>query len=128
MDPTHIALFDLADQRLAWVANRQALLAQNLANADTPHWRARDVMPFEAVLAQTSVTPTTTNPMHIAGTTSASGASGAAAPIDSERAPDGNSVSVDRELVKVAETDMAHTLVTDLYKKYFSLFRTALGR
>ena len=45
MDPG-IALFDLADKRLAWVDHRQEVLAQNIANANTPGWLARDLAPF----------------------------------------------------------------------------------
>jgi flagellar basal-body rod protein FlgB len=127
LDPTRIALFDLADQRLAWVANRQTLLAQNIANADTPKWRSRDLQPFDATLETLSVTPSMTDPRHLAGTVSAAALSTSGG-LAGERAPDGNAVSLDRELVKVGETDMAHALVTDLYKKYLGMFRTALGR
>ena len=54
MDPTRIALFDLAEKRLAWTAQRQNVLAANIANANTPGFQARDVQSFEKVLAGTA--------------------------------------------------------------------------
>ena len=45
-----------------------------------------------------------------------------------EHALDGNGVALDEQLAKVADTDATHELVTDLYAKYLSMFRTALGR
>ena len=125
MDPTRIALFDLADKRLAWVERRQALLAQNIANADTPGWRSRDLIPFDATLKATGVTLVQTDSKHLAGTN---------APVQGtveemgEHALNGNAVALDKELSKVADTDAMHQLVTDLYKKYLSFFQTALGR
>ena len=93
MDPTEIPLFQLADQRLAYLDRRQGLLAQNIARAGTP-----------TQLAAT------------------------AAAVAGERAPDGNAVSLDRQLVDVADTESAQQLTTQLYSKYMSFFRTALGR
>ena len=46
----------------------------------------------------------------------------------SERAPDGNAVSLEEQLTKVADTEHAHALVTNLYKKYVGLFQTVLGK
>jgi flagellar basal-body rod protein FlgB len=39
MGTTHIDLFNLAEQRLAWADRRQAVLAQNVANANTPGYK-----------------------------------------------------------------------------------------
>ena len=125
LDSSKFALFDLADRRLAWVDRRQQILAQNVANADTPHFQARDVTPFAAQLASAGIVPAQTNPMHLAGTLPA-GAK--AAPTPGERAPDGNAVSLDVELSKIADTDATHELVGDLYRKYLGFFRTAIGR
>ena len=50
MDPTQIGLFDLAERRLAWADRRQELLAQNIANANTPGYRPHDLQPFAATL------------------------------------------------------------------------------
>lgn len=43
MDPTKIGLFDLAEKRLVWTAQRQSVLAANIANANTPRFQAREV-------------------------------------------------------------------------------------
>jgi flagellar basal-body rod protein FlgB len=45
-----------------------------------------------------------------------------------DRAPNGNAVSLDQEALKVAETDGAHSLAAALHRRYLGLFRTALGR
>ncbi|MCW3475100.1 flagellar biosynthesis protein FlgB [Rhodovastum sp. RN2-1] len=125
MDLTRIALFDLADKRLAWVDKRQELLAQNVANANTPGWRSRDLTPFAAQLTQAEAAPVQTNPMHLPG---AAGSSPNARPVPGQRAPDGNAVSLDVELTRIADTETTQALVGDLYKKYLGFFRTALGR
>ena len=125
MNPTRIALFDLADKRLAWIDRRQALLAQNIANADTPGWRPRDLAPFDAALKATGVPLAQTNPKHLVGT---SAAAQGILEEKSEQALNGNGVALDKELSNVADTDAMHQLVTDLYKKYVSFFQTALGR
>jgi flagellar basal-body rod protein FlgB len=125
MNTPGIALFDLADKRLAWVDQRQSLLAQNIANADTPGWRARDLSPFDAAMAQTGVTPVLTDPKHMTGTVATTAGVQTAS---GERALDGNGVALDEQLSKVADTDATHELVTDLYAKYMGMFRTALDR
>ena len=45
-----------------------------------------------------------------------------------ERTPDGNAVSLDQQAVKMAETDTAHALAINLYRRYAAMYRTALGR
>jgi flagellar basal-body rod protein FlgB len=44
------------------------------------------------------------------------------------QSPDGNAIALDEQLVKVAETETTHTLVTTIYKKYLGMFSLALGR
>jgi flagellar basal-body rod protein FlgB len=126
MDLSDVPLFALADRRLAWVDARQSLLAQNIANADTPHWHARDLKPFAAMLQRATVQMVRTDPTHLASA-GADGAPDKSAEV-AEQSPDGNSVAIDKELVKVADTDSAHELVTGLTKKYLSLVRTAIGK
>ncbi len=133
VETSSIGLFALADKRLQWLGARQGVLAENVANADTPGWKSRDLKPFSAVLAQSmsgqrldlASVPTQTNTMHMAGTLS--GENGAQQLRD-ERAPDGNEVSLDKELEKIAQTDTDHETVTAIYHKYIGMFKEALGR
>ena len=121
-----MGLFDLAERRLAWIDRRQGVLAQNIANANTPGYIARDVQPFAKTLAQALPQMATTSAMHLTGTGSAGQTDPRLRP--TERAPDGNAVSVENQLTKVADTDHAQALVTALYHKYMGLFRTAVGK
>jgi flagellar basal-body rod protein FlgB len=125
MDPTDIGLFRLAERRLAWVDERQRLLAQNVANADTPGFKPRDVAPFAATLAGQDAALARTDKAHFASPTSSiRGLNTRAA----GRAPNGNAVSLEDQLSKVADTSSTQELVNNLYHKYQGLFRTALGR
>ena len=126
MDDKGIGLFDLAEKRLAWIDRRQGLLAQNIANANTPGYQAKDLSPFAQTLARTAPALAVTNPLHLAGSTTVSNVLLQERP--NERAPDGNAVSVEDQLTKVADTDGAQALVTNLYKKYLGLFHTVLGK
>ncbi len=95
MDVGEIPLFALADRRLAWVDRREALLSQNVANADTPGYKPRDLPPFDQALARIGLdlAPVRTNPAHLAGT--AADTTGASLALSGEQAPDGNAVSLD---------------------------------
>lgn len=126
MGGTEIGIFKLAERRLAWAAGRQQVLAQNVANANTPGYLARDVAPFSAALAQAAGPPLSrTAPAHIQG---AALRAAAWAPRPTERAPDGNAVSLEEQLTKVADTSGTQELAINLYRKYQGMVRTALGR
>lgn len=123
--PTDIGLFGLAERRLAWAGERQAVLAQNVANANTPGYQPRDIAPFAAVLGAMAPGLAATDPGHMQPT---AGTAGMAHSRPRERAPDGNAVSLEDQLMKVADTSSTQELVANLYRKYQGLFRTALGR
>jgi flagellar basal-body rod protein FlgB len=121
MDPASPNVFAVAEKRLAWIGQRQSILAQNVANANTPGYAARDIKPFkdfmaDAPSASEGLTLVSTNPSSSRdrGTTGVS--------------LNGNSVVLDEQLEKIAETDNAHQLATDLYKKYVAMFRTVIGK
>ena len=128
MDPTKIGLFDLAEKRLTWTAQRQTVLAANIANANTPGFQARDVTSFAQVLSGTgTMAPAQTQPGHMSRTVSTDVASLTRQP-PKVRALDGNSVALDEQLTKVADTETTVSLVTTIWKKYVGMFNTALGR
>lgn len=125
MDPTDIGLFRLAEQRLRWIDQRQSVLAQNVANANTPDYKARDLPSFATSLAQQGISLAATEPGHM--TIPDASLRGRELPSDG-KAPNGNTVSMEEQLGKVAETSSTQELVTNLYHKYQSLFQLVLGR
>ena len=128
MDPSRLGFFDLAQKRLGWLDQRQQVLARNIANADTPGWRGRDLRPFADVLADASgAAPVRSSGRHMAGLLDPARNATVASP-GPTRMPDGNDVSVDDQLTRVANTETQQAMVTNLMKKYISLFRMALGR
>jgi flagellar basal-body rod protein FlgB len=118
-------IFDLAERRLEWIDQRQLVLSQNIANADTPEYQARDLSPFEKLLARAPITPTLTNKLHIEGHVQEASLTQA---LPAERAPDGNAVNVETELTKVADDETNSALVGNLWKSYMGLYLNALGR
>ncbi len=121
-----IGLFSLMQQRLAWVGERQGLLAQNIANLDTPGYVPRDAPDFATSLSQAGVSLNRTAPRHIMAAADPLHIATEAKP--AEKSPDGNAVSLEDQLAKVADTDLAQQTVTQLYTAYLGMFRNALGK
>jgi flagellar basal-body rod protein FlgB len=117
--------FALAERRLDYIDQRQRVLAQNIANADTPDYRARDLSPFEKLLHAAPVTPALTNTLHLSGTVSTAAFVTQIAP---ERSADGNAVNVEDQLTKVADDETTAALTGNLWKTYMGMYLTALGR
>jgi len=133
MDLKKLPLFDLMARRMSWLAQRQEVLAQNIANANTPDYTPQDLKPMsfgEEMKRLAPVDPERTSELHMAGTVVRK-----PTPFRSvdqrkryEVAPDGNSVVVEEQMVKVAETQMDYQLVTNLYRKHVDMIKTAIGR
>jgi flagellar basal-body rod protein FlgB len=118
----------LTERRMAWLEARQRVLAGNIANADTPGYQPRDVRSFAKVLAGAAggAPMATTDARHLASASDPLLARPGRSAMDTS--PNGNGVSLDREALKVAETDSAHALAATLHRRYLGLVRTALGR
>lgn len=107
---------------MVWTGQRQDVLAQNIANANTPGYAARDVTAFKDVLAAQ-------DRREAGGVLLASTQSpGSLDRANAAKSLDGNAVVLDEQLEKVAETDSANQLAMNLYKKYVGMFKTAIGR
>lgn len=127
MNSVSYDLFRLAESKLSWLESRQNVLSQNVANANTPRFEAKDVQPFAAVLDHAIGAPLpmqTSSPLHLAGNTPVISAS----TTKSQKSPDGNTVSVEDQLTKIADVSMNQQLIGNIYRKYTGLFRLALGR
>lgn len=128
MDLGRLGILRLAEQRLGWLDRRHEAIAQNIANADTPGYAARDVQPFAKVLARSgAVAMARTFPQHIVPA-SASALAVRPERVAAERTHDGNAVRIEDQVARAAETETQHELTIGLYRKYMGLFRIALGR
>ena len=132
---TDIPILSMLRTRLQWSQERQRVLAENVANADTPNYRARDLSapkfdaPAQVATAQMSrVSLLRTEADHIAG--AMTGGSGFESRVSGHYAvsPAGNAVSIEDEMMKVAANQMDYQAVTALYARSLSLFKTALGK
>ncbi len=126
-------IFDAIARRMAWLGQRQHVLAQNVANSDTPDYVPQDLQggPFARLLVRKlpEVTPAATHPKHLR----AAGSSERPGELEDQRdrfetAPSGNAVVLEEQLIKVAETQMNYQTMTNLYRKHMQMIRTALGR
>jgi flagellar basal-body rod protein FlgB len=119
--------------RMRWLETRQKMLAENVANAETPGYKQRDLkrLDFPALMAGGAAAglagPSVTDPRHIAFTTSEP-RFGSARERTFETTPDGNSVVLEDEMMKVAETQQDFQLATMLYGKSLSLLKMAVRR
>ncbi|MBN9260291.1 MAG: hypothetical protein BGN89_15795 [Alphaproteobacteria bacterium 64-6] len=109
-----LALFSIGSDRNRWLATRSAALADNIANADTPGFKARDVPTFEAALSSANVAMLRTNGNHLAPTQFG------ARTFDLVNRPgevpkhSGNTVSLETELANLGETRSQHSLVSGI--------------
>jgi flagellar basal-body rod protein FlgB len=125
---TDLPLLSQIKGRLGWLDERQRVIAQNVANSDTPGYAARDLnapTDFAKAMQQgRGVTMVRTSAMHIAPAGQVSRFESSAAP-DSETTLDGNSVVVEEQMLKMAESRMAYDAAISFYQKSMSMLRLA---
>jgi flagellar basal-body rod protein FlgB len=126
-------IFSALKSKMSWLQSRQTILAENVANADTPGYTSNEIEGFSLPGATTvrgprPVAPMLTNPMHIAGTFSEDSSWNVDDTDTFEITPTGNSVVVEEEMMKVAETQLDYQMATGLYSRGLGLLKTALGR
>jgi flagellar basal-body rod protein FlgB len=127
-----LPIFSMLRTRMNWHQERQRLLAENVANADTPGYRARDLAPldFGRQLEQASgqLQLALTAPGHFSG----GGATGGGFPLDratkSDVRPMGKAVNLEDEMMKVAANQMDHQAAISLYSRSMGLLKTAIGK
>ncbi|MDH5748792.1 MAG: flagellar basal body rod protein FlgB [Rhodospirillales bacterium] len=132
MDFGKIAVFEAMKKRLSWLSHRQEVLAQNIANADTPNYKPRDLKPIqfkELVARSKPVSMATSNPKHLGDARAVrDGSSVEISPKSNESSPNGNAVVLEEQVSKINENSISYRLTTQIYKKHLSMFRIALGK
>ena len=118
----------MAGSLTAHAAQRQKLIAQNVANADTPGFRSRDLAGFaETYRSQVSTEMRASRPGHLTGV-SWGGDSARTVDDQGEPAPNGNTVSLEKEMIRTAETRREFDLAVAVTRSSMSLIRASLGR
>lgn len=107
---------------------RQRVVAQNIANADTPGYRAADLGDFtQSYRAAPRLTLRGTDLRHVSGSDWGMN-NGARVVAGAEASPDGNTVSLEDELVRQADTRREFDLALTVFQSGLGLMRSSLGR
>jgi flagellar basal-body rod protein FlgB len=113
-----LEIFQLAGGLARHAAARQAVVAQNIANSDTPGYRARDIANFaetwRAMSAEARIGRAEMPVREIDARTPAS--------------PNGNSVSLEFEMLRGIESQRAHDRALRIYGSAMTILRTSIGR
>ena len=121
-----IYLFGLSSRRAEWLASRQAVVAENIANVNTPGYKAKDIKGFSDAMESTQLAMANTNTVHMTG--------GAGRSTDVDEKPEnswdivhsGNSVTIEQEMLKSGEVSGQYTLNASIAKAFHRFFLTSV--
>lgn len=128
-----LTLFNLMDMKMAYVSERQNVISQNIANADTPGYRAQDVKApdFKQILMNASgetkaggLQQTQNNHLQMAGLTKSGFEIHEDA--DYEVKPNNNSVDLEEQMLKASRNSMDAGMIVNMYIKQLSMMRIAV--
>jgi len=135
MTTQNIGLFKAIAAKMGFLDKRQSVVAQNVANADTPAYQARDLVPvdFSSVLKAAtgdtrSVQMQTSHPMHMPVAYELANPKNREQKFTYEVAPAGNAVILEEQMLKASETTLDYNLMTSLYQKNIAMLRMAIGQ
>lgn len=128
MSLNDVAIFQMAKMRMDWAAQRQKVLSQNVANADTPGYKSSDVKALDfknlAQSASHKVQMDRTNVAHQPSVAPAHGPFREA--VDRypyESSPDGNEVVLEEQMSMLSDTKKQYRLALQLMKKHLDMYK-----
>lgn len=125
---TKLSLLRLASDLAAHAATRQSVIAENIAHADTPGYRARDIPGFaEAMNEPAGFAPRATRPGHMVYPDQPRFEAREETALGAET-PNGNSVSLEDQMVRAAELRSSHEMALGVYRKTMDVLRTGIGK
>lgn len=131
---TDIPVLNSLKTKLQWLQARQRVLAENIANADTPSYGAKDLkqLSFDKMVQGASVNSVEmarTNRAHVAAAplTDAGSGFGTDGKPGWEVTPSGNGVVLEEQMMKVTANQMEYQTAATLYNKSIALLRIAVG-
>ena len=116
-----IYLLELASQQAQWLSARQRIAAANIANANTPEYKAIDIQPFADVLDKTQFTMAATNSAHLLPESDSAVATRPEEADTWETTYSGNSVSLEQEMMKEGEINRSFTLNTNIKRAFHQM-------
>lgn len=139
MDLSSIPIMNALKKHMNWLNTNQSVISQNIANADTPGYRAKQLEKndFSGLVDQLSNGKAASSKSAVMKTNSArhmnaAGVTGDSATIkkadSSEESLNGNSVVLEDEMLKLADNQMKYGMVVNLYKKNMGLLKIAMGK
>ena len=121
-----LELTRMAQALAAHSGSRMAVIAENVANADTPGFKAKDLPAFAEVFHDSGSVMRATRPGHL----TEDGPVAMPLPVraNGHSAPNGNSVSLEAEMVKSVEARQSHDMALAIYRATSDVIRASLGR
>ena len=120
MEP--VFLTKLVSNSNDWLSVRQATIAENIANANTPGFRSKDLEPFTTVISKTQLAMTATHDGHLGQTMEAARKSDVEKVDSWTVTHSGNSVSLEQELMKAGEVARDHSLNASIAKSFHRMY------
>lgn len=119
-------LFEVASRHMTWIAQRQVTTAANIANADTPGYRARDVVPFSDYLGSPATELAATSPRHMQLPANERSAFAVEAGGSWASAHSGNNVSLERELMTASTSNRMMSIDISLTRSFHRMLLSSV--
>jgi flagellar basal-body rod protein FlgB len=121
-------ILDLLTQKMSYLNQKQGVLAENVANVDTPGYRQLDIKPFtfSDAMRQADIGMAVTDPRHIVPASMAGVNAQTSIAKDTEVSPSGNSVDLENQMMEISKTAVDYQTMTSIYHKMTGLFKIAI--
>ncbi|MGN6489174.1 MAG: flagellar basal body rod protein FlgB [Devosia sp.] len=128
-----LPLLSALTEKMKWHQARQSLLAENVANSETPGYRGRDLKAFGfeehmRSLSTARIETAATQPMHISVQGADADGFGPRRMNSFEITPEGNGVTLEDEMMKVASNQLDYQTITAVYTRSLRILKSALGK
>ncbi len=121
----NLNILKMASAMARYAAERHQQLSENIANADTSNYRAKDLEPFADAYSRFEASNTSAN--NIPFSSNGAGSFARLVDIPGAETPNGNNVSLEEQLTRTIEAQADHKTATILYKKTIDMLRLTLN-
>lgn len=119
-------LFDVASRHMTWLAERQSVTAANIANANTPGYRAREINPFSSYLEGPSIALTATSPMHMSLPENELRAASTRAGSGWSSSHSGNNVSIEKEMMTASSSSRMMNIDASIVRSFHRMLLSSV--